>query len=102
MLLTTSPGFDALCAGIFSTAGTTMVKSYAQKFDPAVVIDVATLTGAVIMALGKHHSGVMANDQSLADDLMRQVLKKYHRYQKLPPYPPKQSVWRYPCLDNSS
>jgi hypothetical protein len=26
MLLTTSPGFDALCAGIFSTAGTTMVK----------------------------------------------------------------------------
>jgi leucyl aminopeptidase len=43
-----------------------MVKSYAQKFDPAVVIDVATLTGAVIMALGKHHSGVMANDQSLA------------------------------------
>jgi hypothetical protein len=33
---------------------------------------------------------------------LRQVLKKYHRYQKLPPYPPKQSVWRYPCLDNSS
>jgi leucyl aminopeptidase len=28
------------------------------------------LTGAVIMALGKHHSGVMANDQSLADDLI--------------------------------
>jgi leucyl aminopeptidase len=26
ILLTTSPGFDALCAGIFSTAGTTMVK----------------------------------------------------------------------------
>ncbi|CAC9577318.1 Cytosol aminopeptidase PepA (EC 3.4.11.1) [uncultured Gammaproteobacteria bacterium] len=44
--------------------------TYAQKFDPAVVIDVATLTGAVIMALGKHHSGVMANDQSLADDLI--------------------------------
>ncbi|MDC9715273.1 MAG: leucyl aminopeptidase [Gammaproteobacteria bacterium] len=44
--------------------------TYVAKFNPAVVIDVATLTGAVIMALGKHHSGVMANDQSLADDLI--------------------------------
>ena len=45
--------------------------TYAQKFNPEVVIDVATLTGAVIMALGKHHSGVMVNDQSLADDLIK-------------------------------
>ncbi len=44
--------------------------TYAQKFNPAVVIDIATLTGAVIVALGKHHSGVMANDQGLADDLI--------------------------------
>ena len=43
--------------------------TYCKKFDPKVVIDIATLTGAVIIALGKHHSGLMANDQSLADDL---------------------------------
>jgi len=43
--------------------------TYCEKFDPKVVIDIATLTGAVIIALGKHHSGLMANDQSLADDL---------------------------------
>ena len=43
--------------------------TYCKKFNPSVVIDVATLTGAVIIALGKHHSGVMANDQALADDL---------------------------------
>ena len=43
--------------------------TYCAKFNPKVVIDVATLTGAVIIALGKHHSGVMSNDQSLADDL---------------------------------
>lgn len=44
--------------------------TYVEKFNPAVVIDVATLTGAVITALGNHHSGVMANNQSLADDLI--------------------------------
>ena len=44
--------------------------TYVKKFNPEVVIDVATLTGAVIIALGKHHCGVMANDQALADDLI--------------------------------
>jgi leucyl aminopeptidase len=44
--------------------------TYVEKFNPAVVIDVATLTGAVVVALGKHYCGVMANDQPLADDLL--------------------------------
>ena len=44
--------------------------TYVEKFNPEVVIDTATLTGAVIVALGKHHCGVMANDQALADDLI--------------------------------
>ncbi len=44
--------------------------TYVEKFNPEVVIDTATLTGAVIVALGKHHSGVMSNDQNLADDLI--------------------------------
>ena len=43
--------------------------TYCERFNPEVVIDVATLTGAVIVALGKHHSGVMANDQELVGDL---------------------------------
>ena len=43
--------------------------TYCKKFDPKVVIDIATLTGAVIIALGKHHSGVMSNDQTLAEEL---------------------------------
>ena len=45
--------------------------TYCEKFSPKVVIDIATLTGAVIVALGKHHSGLMANDQDLADDLKK-------------------------------
>jgi leucyl aminopeptidase len=44
--------------------------TYVEKFNPEVVIDTATLTGAVIIALGKHHCGVMGNDQELVDDLI--------------------------------
>ncbi len=44
--------------------------TYVEKFNPKVVIDTATLTGAVIVALGKHHCGLMANDQDLANDLL--------------------------------
>jgi len=44
--------------------------TYARKFDPAFVIDIATLTGAVIIALGNHPSGLMGNDQQLIQDLI--------------------------------
>ena len=43
--------------------------TYCEKYKPKTVIDIATLTGAVIIALGKHHSGMMSNDQDLADAL---------------------------------
>ena len=43
--------------------------TYCEKYKPKTVIDIATLTGAVIIALGKHHSGVMSNDQDLANAL---------------------------------
>ncbi len=43
--------------------------TYVEKYNPEVVIDVATLTGAVIIALGKHNTGLMSNDQSLADEI---------------------------------
>jgi leucyl aminopeptidase len=44
--------------------------TYAAKFDPDTVIDIATLTGAVISALGKVASGVLSNDQQLANQLI--------------------------------
>jgi len=40
-----------------------------KKFDPEVVIDVATLTGACIMALGHHASGMLTNKASLGREL---------------------------------
>jgi leucyl aminopeptidase len=44
--------------------------TYAEKFDPGVVVDIATLTGACVVALGKHASGLLSNDQALADALL--------------------------------
>lgn len=44
--------------------------TYAGRFKPDVVIDIATLTGACIVALGHHASGVMTNHQALADELL--------------------------------
>ena len=43
---------------------------YARRFKPAVVVDMATLTGAIVVALGVHHTGVFANDDALARELV--------------------------------
>ena len=45
--------------------------TYAKKYDPETVIDLATLTGACLIALGRHPSGLLSNDDELCDDLLR-------------------------------
>ena len=43
---------------------------YAQeKFDPAFMVNLATLTGAIIVALGQEHGGMFSNDEELAQKL---------------------------------
>jgi leucyl aminopeptidase len=44
--------------------------TYAEKFNPEVVIDLATLTGACIVALGRVPSGLLGNDDELCDALI--------------------------------
>ena len=39
--------------------------SYARRYEPAAVVDCATLTGACVVALGNHASGLMGNDEAL-------------------------------------
>jgi leucyl aminopeptidase len=39
--------------------------SYARRYEPSAVIDCATLTGACVVALGSHASGLMGNDEDL-------------------------------------
>lgn len=44
--------------------------TYAERFKPKYVVDVATLTGACVIALGHHATGLYANQQVLADKLL--------------------------------
>ncbi|CAM5780037.1 leucyl aminopeptidase [Castellaniella caeni] len=44
--------------------------TYAERFKPAAVIDVATLTGACVIALGHVNSGLFTQDDALADELL--------------------------------
>lgn len=43
--------------------------SYARRFDPAAVLDAATLTGACVIALGHYAIGLMGNDEALIEDV---------------------------------
>lgn len=44
--------------------------TFAEKYQPASVVNIATLTGACIIALGHHRSGLMTNNQDLANKLL--------------------------------
>ncbi len=44
--------------------------TYSERFEPAAIIDIATLTGAIIVALGHQTTGLMANNQGLADEIL--------------------------------
>ena len=44
--------------------------TYIDKYNPAVVIDAATLTGACVIALGNFPTGLFSNDESLAEELI--------------------------------
>ena len=44
--------------------------TYAERFKPAAVVDIATLTGACVVALGHHRSGLFSGDDALAAELL--------------------------------
>jgi leucyl aminopeptidase len=44
--------------------------TYAERFKPAAVVDIATLTGACVIALGHHRSGLFSADDALAASLL--------------------------------
>ena len=58
--------------------------SYISRYKPDVVIDIATLTGACIIALGHHTTGLMSNDDQLADDLYQAGIDCHDRCWRLP------------------
>jgi leucyl aminopeptidase len=62
--------------------------TYAERFEPACVIDVATLTGACVIALGHVVSGLLANDDGLAREISDAGQDAWDR------------VWQMPLLDD--
>ena len=58
--------------------------TYVGRFNPAVVVDVATLTGAVVVALGNHPSGLFANNDQLARELLNASKYTHDRAWQLP------------------
>ncbi len=44
--------------------------TYSRRFKPSAVIDIATLTGACVIALGKHHTGLLSSSEKLAGKLL--------------------------------
>jgi leucyl aminopeptidase len=62
--------------------------TYAKRYDPVAVIDTGTLTGACIVALGRHPSGLMGNDDALCESLVQAGETTHDR------------VWRLPIWDD--
>ena len=58
--------------------------TYSEKFKPKAVIDIATLTGACVIALGKQACGLLGNDQALIDKLLSAGNKSADRAWQLP------------------
>lgn len=58
--------------------------THAGSFNPEVVIDVATLTGAALYALGPYATPVLGNDQDLIDDLLKASKKTKDKAWQLP------------------
>jgi leucyl aminopeptidase len=73
--------------------------TYSDRFDPEVLIDVATLTGACVVALGHHASGLMSKHDDLARQLIRAGNECVDRAWRLPLWDDYQSQLDTPFAD---
>ena len=61
--------------------------TYAAQFKPKTIIDIATLTGACVIALGSHASGLYANDEELAEALLESSQSTGDKAWRMPLWP---------------
>jgi leucyl aminopeptidase len=73
--------------------------TYCERYHPEVVIDIATLTGAVIVALGGQASAIMSNHQPLANDLLKAGQTSLDRAWQLPIWEEYQQQLKSPVAD---
>ena len=73
--------------------------TYAERFKPQAVIDIATLTGACIVALGSNVSGLMGNNEKLVQQILAAGLTADDRAWQLPLYDEYQEQLDSPFAD---
>ncbi len=73
--------------------------TYAERFEPDTVIDVATLTGACVVALGGVASGLFANKDSLAHELLDAGNEAHDRAWHMPLWDDYQELLKSPFAD---
>ena len=66
--------------------------TYVQRFEPQATVDVATLTGACVIALGKYATGLMSKHDDLADELYQAGEHVFDRAWRLPLWDEYQSM----------
>ncbi|RUO39317.1 leucyl aminopeptidase [Aliidiomarina taiwanensis] len=73
--------------------------TYVERYNPEVVIDVATLTGACVVALGSHATGLMSNHNPLAHELLNASEQSGDRAWRLPLWDEYQPMLDSPFAD---
>ena len=73
--------------------------TYAERFKPKAVVDIATLTGACIVALGSQTSGLMGNDDTLVQELLEAGVAADDRAWQLPLFDDYQEQLDSPFAD---
>jgi leucyl aminopeptidase len=58
--------------------------TYAERFEPSAVVDIATLTGACVIALGHYPSGLFSNQDALAKELLEAGERAHDRAWHMP------------------
>lgn len=76
--------------------------TYCERYKPDVVIDIATLTGAVVIALGYHATGMLSNNDTLAQDLIAAGIESHDRVWQLPLWEEYQDQLKSPFADMSN
>jgi len=61
--------------------------NYAARYEPRALVDIATLTGGCLIALGREASGLLGNDEALIDEIKAAAMTSGERVWQLPLWP---------------
>lgn len=76
--------------------------TWCERYKPDVVIDIATLTGAVVIALGHHATGMVSNHEPLAKALLAAGIESHDRAWQMPLWEEYQEQLKSPFADMSN